>query len=57
MKKRIFLYFWGDGGSRRGTKNNSSTFILEKKRRKQAGAELCQAQKCLVGFEIKFKQN
>ena len=23
---------------------------------KQAGAELCQAQKCLVGFEIKFKQ-
>ena len=24
---------------------------------KKAGAELCQAQRCLVGFEIGFKQN
>ena len=25
--------------------------------KKQAGAELCQAQRCLVGYEIRFEQN
>ena len=32
-------------------------YFLMQKLVEQAGAELCQAQKGLVGFEIKFKQN
>ena len=31
-------------------------YLLTNFREKQAGAELCQAQKCLVGYEIRFKQ-
>ena len=31
--------------------------IFTKKCKKQAGVELCQAQRRLVGYEIRFKQN
>ena len=31
--------------------------ISNQQKYKRAGAELCQAQRCLVGYEIRFEQN